>query len=83
MAIPVANPPLPMAFFADFLSALPEERRFCLPCLAQMCSVSEDAVRHELETLATQVEVSSLGRCWTCEQMGSTYRLRRPYSAAA
>jgi len=83
MDLTFRTPQPPMAFFPAFLSALPEERRFCIPCLARMYSVSDDAVRRELQTLAARIEISRFARCWTCEETGPTYRLRPSYPAAA
>jgi hypothetical protein len=78
----IKHPP-PMAFFLDFLSGLPEDRRFCIPCLARLYSVAEEELRREMPALAGHIERSPTGRCWTCEQTGPAYRLRRSYPAAA
>jgi len=76
-------PQAPIGLFADFLWALPQERRFCVPCLARLYGISEDAVQQQLQALAGHIEASRAWRCWTCEQTAPTYRVRRSQSAAA
>jgi len=60
--------------FRDFFSELPQDRPFCVPCLVRLASVSEDAVRRELQAMASRLEIRE-GRCCTCEQSRTTYRL--------
>jgi len=72
----------PTGLFPDFLAALPHERPFCVPCLARMYGIAEDAVRQELQTLAGQIEACPIAHCWTCEQIRPTYRARPSRSVA-
>ena len=66
---------VPSVRFREFFAALPQERAFCIPCLARLSTVPEDTVRRELQTLAPRVE-SRLATCWTCEQTEMTYRMK-------
>jgi len=61
--------------FRDFSSTLPQERAFCIACLARLSASPEDVVRRELQTLTGRIEMR-VGTCWTCEQIQVTYRMK-------
>lgn len=58
----------------EFFAALPQDRPYCIQCLAQLSSASEPEVRRELQVLARRLE-ASVARCGTCEEARITYRL--------
>ena len=60
--------------FRDFFSVLPQDRPYCIQCLARLSALPEDAVRRELQTLARRLECRE-AQCSTCEQSRTTYRL--------
>lgn len=60
--------------FRDFFTQLPQDRPFCITCLARLASVSEDIVRRELQTMAKRLETRET-QCHTCERARTTYRL--------